>query len=381
MKTQVRIIQPLDVLMLRGNKSFGDSGEHAAASMPPNPSVLAGALRSFWLMQLGCDLQKFNNAQPEDFAEPIRSQLGTPKTPCGFRLAYSGLARLVNGHLERVFSIPSDLVIQKETKDATTAKIYALKPMPLPEGLLSQLAEGQQVPMLQAPAGKPESKYWLDEAGYHAYLNGKFEQIKNSNLVEVSQLWKKDYRLGIALDGDKRTAAEGQLYTTEAIALCEGVQLVAEIQGADDFPKKGNLRLGGDGRGAGFEAGTLKPLPSIQAKHGKIKLILTSPAIFAEGWKLPSQDEQGRIQFAGGSARVVTASVPRHQVISGWNLAEWKPKPAERVVPMGSVYWLEDVQCDTTTSLQDTLQALLLRDTDPQRRAEGYNACQLANWF
>ena len=102
MKTQIRIIQPLDVLMLRGNKSFGDSGEHAAASMPPNPSVLAGALRSFWLMQLGCDLQKFNNAQPEDFAEPIRSQLGTPKTPRGFRLAYSGLARLVNGHLERV---------------------------------------------------------------------------------------------------------------------------------------------------------------------------------------------------------------------------------------------------------------------------------------
>ena len=287
----------------------------------------------------------------------------------------------MNGHLERVFPIPSDLVIQKATKDATNAKIYALKPMPLPEGLMSQLAEGQQVPMLQAPAGKPESKYWLDEAGYYAYLNGQFNQISNDNLIEVSQLWKKDYRLGIALDGNTRTAAEGQLYTTEAIALCEGVQLVAEIQGADDFPKKGNLRLGGDGRGAGFDVDTLKALPSIQAKNGKVKLTLTSPAIFADGWRLPSQDEQGRIQFAGGSARVITASVPRHQVISGWNLAEWKPKPAERVVPMGSVYWLEDVQCDTATSLQDALQALLLRDTDPQRCAEGYNACQLANWF
>lgn len=381
MNTQVRLIQPLDVLLLRGNKSFGDAGEHGASSMPPSPSVLAGALRSFWLADMGCDFAQFKTAKPEVFDEPIRSQLGTPTEPRGFRLAHSGLVRRVKDGLQRVFPIPSDLVIQKETKDATEAKIYALKPMPLPEGLMSQLAEGQQVPMLQAPAGKPESKYWLDEAGYHAYLNGQFEQIKNSNLVEVSQLWKKDYRLGIALDGDKRTAAEGQLYTTEAIALCEGVQLVAEIQDAPDFPTKGNLRLGGDGRGAGFEAGTLKPLPSIQAKHGKIKLILTSPAIFAEGWKLPSQDEQGRIQFAGGSARVVTASVPRHQVISGWNLAKWEPKPAERVAPAGSVYWLEDVQLDATTSLQDALQALLLRDTDPQRRAEGYNACQLAHWF
>lgn len=380
MNTQIRLIQPLDILLLRGNKSFGDTGEHGASSMPPSPSVLAGALRSFWLAELGCDLQKFKSAKAQDFAEPIRSQLGTPSEPCGFRLAHSGLARRVNAQYERVFPIPTDLVIQKDSKDAKEPTIYALKPTRLPDGLLSQMAEGQQVPMLQAPAGKPETQYWLDEAGYHLYLHGRAKEISIKNLVKVSELWKKDYRLGIALDSDKRTAAEGQLYTTEAIALCEGVQLVAEIQGAPEFPKKGNLRLGGDGRGAGFEAGTLKPLPSIQAKNGKIKLILTSPAIFAGGWKLPSQDEQGRIQFAGGSARVVTASVPRHQVISGWNLAEWKPKPAERVVPTSSVYWLEDVQCDAAASLQAALQELLLSDIDPQRRAEGYNAGVLAAW-
>lgn len=395
MSTQIRLIQPLDILLLRGNKSFGDTGEHGASSMPPSPSVLAGALRSFWLAELQSTPPQVGKKQfrieeyaprnkpfpkPEAFEEPVRSQLGTPTEPRGFRLAHSGLAHRVNGHVERVFPIPTDLVIQKDTKDAKDPTIYELTPTRMPEGLLSQLAEGQQVPMLQAPAGKPETQYWLDEAGYHLYLNGKSKEIGIKNLVKVSELWKKDYRLGIALDGDKRTAADGQLYTTEAIALCEGVQLVAEIQGAPDFPAKGNLRLGGDGRGAGFKADTLKPLPSIQAKKGKVKLVLTSPAIFTNGWKLPSQDEQGRIQFAGGSARVATASVPRHQVVSGWNLAEWKPKPAERVVPMSSVYWLEDVQCDADTSLQDVLQELLLSDIDPQRRAEGYNACVLAVW-
>lgn len=382
MNTQIRLIQPLDILLLRGNKSFGDAGEHGASSMPPSPSVLAGALRSFWLAERGCDFQQFKCAKPDDLNDQvIREQLGTPTEPRGFRLTHSGLVRQAKDRVQRVFPIPTDLVIQKDTKDAKEPTIYALTPTRMPDGLMSQLADDQYVPMLKASAGKPETGYWMDEDGYHLYLQGKTKEISIKNLVKVSDLWKKDYRLGIALDGDKRTAAEGQLYTTEAIALCEGVQLFAEIQGAPDYPKEGNLRLGGDGRGAGFEAGTLKPLPSIQAKNGKVKLVLTSPAIFANGWKLPSQDEQGRIQFVGGSARVVTASVPRHQVISGWNLAKWEPKPAERVVPIGSVYWLDDVQCDTGTSLQDALQQLLLSDIDPQRRAEGYNACVLATWL
>ena len=383
MSMQTRLIQPLDVLMLRGNKSFGDSGEHGAASMPPNPSVLAGALRSFWLADLGCDFNAFKAATPEQYPEPIRSQLGTPTAPRGFRLAHTGLACCVQGQWQRIFPLPTDLVVQKDTKDAKEPAIHALKPQPMPAELMSQLAEGQYVPMLQAPAGKPESKYWLNEQGYHLYLNHQIEQITFDHLVDVATLWKKEYRLGIALDSKLRTASDGQLYTTEAIALCEGVQLVADIQGAPDFPTNGNLRLGGDGRGAGFETGTLKPLPNVQAKaitSGKLKLVLTSPAVFANGWKLPSQADDGRIQFAGGSARVVTASVPRHHVISGWNLAEWKPKPAERVVPMGSVYWLDELQVEAGTSLQDALQALLLQDTDPQRCAEGYNACHLALW-
>ena len=45
MSLQTRLITPLDVLMLRGNKSFGDADEHGTSTMPPSPSVLSGALR------------------------------------------------------------------------------------------------------------------------------------------------------------------------------------------------------------------------------------------------------------------------------------------------------------------------------------------------
>ncbi len=385
--SQSRLIEPLDVLMLRGNKSFGDSGEHGASSMPPSPSVLSGALRSFWLADLEVDFAKFSgrdkSARPEDFEEPIQSQLGTPLHPRGFRLAGIGIARRVDGKPQRIYPIPADLIIQKEAKNSPKPTIYALKPTALADGLFSNLAEGQLVPMLQAPAGKAESGYWLSETGYFTYLQGRIP--KENDLVKSSELWQSDWRLGIALDSDTRTASDGQLYTTEACAFKKGVYLVADIEGAPDFPEKGNLRLGGDGRGAGFHTEKFVPLPQVSAKNGKLKLVLTSPAIFAEGWKLPGQDEQGRIRFEGGSARVITASVPRHQVVSGWNLAAWQPKPAERVVPMGSVYWLDEIETSApvkdSASLHHALQTLLLTDTDPQRQAEGYNACVLAQWI
>ena len=51
MTIQYRFIQPLDILNFRGNKSFGDAGEHGESQMPPRPSIFAGALRSNWLAQ------------------------------------------------------------------------------------------------------------------------------------------------------------------------------------------------------------------------------------------------------------------------------------------------------------------------------------------
>ncbi|MCZ7627149.1 MAG: hypothetical protein M5R38_16520 [Candidatus Methylomirabilis sp.] len=45
-------------------------------------------------------------------------------------------------------------------------------------------------------------------------------------------------------------------------------------------------------------------------------------------------------------ARLVSAAVPRAQVISGWDLAQRRPKAALRAAPMGTVYWLEAPNAD-----------------------------------
>ena len=378
MSLQTRLIKPLDVLMLRGNKSFGDAGEHGTSSMPPSPSVLSGALRSFWLAEKGIDTLKFKTMPVTELKEPLLSQLGTPTDVGSFRLADCGLVRKNAKINERIYPLPSDLVLQKLTKDDNSLTLYALQPQNLASDFLGSY-QGQ-LAILKAPAGKPEGGYWLNEAGFRAYLKG--EKPNLSHLIKTSDLWKSDWRLGIALDNQSRTASDGQIYTTEAIALQKDIFLTVSITGANDFPQKGTLRLGGDGRAAGFEVATHSLLPTIQAKDKRIKLLLTSPAIFSNGSELPSlQDlKDGRIYFDGGSARVVTTSIPRHHVISGWDLAKWQPKPAERVVPTGAIYWLDDIQY-SGTSLQTALQDLLLCHLDPQRKAEGYNGCILANWI
>jgi len=74
-------IEPLDVLILRGNKLFADAGSHSEALMPPWPSVAAGALRSRMLIDAGID--------PAAFA----AVLGSVAQPGSFRIAHFGLAR------------------------------------------------------------------------------------------------------------------------------------------------------------------------------------------------------------------------------------------------------------------------------------------------
>ena len=48
-----RIIEPIDILFLRGNKLFGGAGEHGYSQMPPWPSVFSGAMASFILAENG----------------------------------------------------------------------------------------------------------------------------------------------------------------------------------------------------------------------------------------------------------------------------------------------------------------------------------------
>lgn len=375
---EYRFLEPLDVLFLRGNKLFGDPGSYGEALIPPWPSVAAGAIRSRMLADDRVDLAAFARGEIDHPA------LGTPARPGAFAVTAFHLARRhADGRVEMLIQPPADLVIA-ESADGTVA-VRPLTPAPAGAGLESS-AQLPLLPVLaEAERSKPASGHWLTETGWRDYLAGATP--KAADLVKSATIWSLDHRVGVGLDTATRRAADGRLFSVQAVAMQPGVGFLAAVSGALP-PQDGTLRLGGDGRGAAIRPATVAlPEPDFEAiaRARRCRLVLASPGLFAHGW-LPTGVTQSpggecRFDLHDVKGRVVCAAVPRAEVVSGWDLAQWQPKPAERVAPTGSVYWLDELDA-TPEALRKLAEHGLWSPSceDAARRAEGFNRVWVAAW-
>ncbi len=394
--TEYRFIEPLDVLYLRGNKLFGDAGSYGEALMPPWPSLAAGALRSRMLAAHEVDLAAFARARDRlpELSDALHACLGTPQKPGDFRVSLFTLACREQGQVQPCFPLPSDVVVTAKALDDATY----LQPT-APHSALSSSYALPQAPLLRAadPA-KPQGNLWLNAAGLGAYLNG--EQLGKEHLLRGGELWQFDHRLGIALNGAQRTVAKGMLYTAQTVALnhrdgrnrLRDVGFLVGVDGVDGasglLPENGLLRFGGDGRGAALQA--VSPKNLLPAPDGRrieqecrFRLVLATPGLFADGWRLPGLDADNCWHGPDGcTARLVAAAVHRADTVSGWDLAQWQPKPAQRVAPVGSVYWFDDFQGKAEALGKLAAEGFWAMGDylDPSRRAEGFNNILIAAW-
>lgn len=388
---QTLFIEPLDVLFLRGNKLFGDAGSYGEALVPPWPSVAAGALRSR-LLALDNKVREFASGQ---FTHPI---LGTPAEPGSFRVTAFHLARRKgDGQIDLLMPLPADLVITEDDQGKPQAR--SLNPTAATGVLCS--ANTPLLPILaETERRKPASGYWLAESGWRNYMAG--ELPASTDLVKSSALWALDHRVGVGLDTATRRAEDGKLFSTQAVAMTRqgnriawnkesqtpvladyDVGFVATLAGAEPFGDR-MVRLGGDGRAAAVHSvdhATPQPDYSTIAQAGRCRVVLTTPGIFANGSTLPGAAADGVFRLGEVRGRLVCAAVPRAEVVSGWDLAHGKPKTAERAVPAGSVYWLDDLQA-TPQALHNLVNAGLWSEPceDATRRVEGFNRFTLATW-
>lgn len=379
-----RFITPVDVLYLRGNRLFGDPGSHGEALMPPWPSLVAGALRSRMLVDHGIDPGRYaegNAALPEDLA----NCLGTVEQPGTFRVRFFALARRTGTEVEPLLPAPADLVARGES-------VHALAPAEFPASIRTSFGLPLAPVLKAAGAGKPEEPAWLGREALESYLAGS--PIPRKHLVPARDIWKTDLRLGIALDGQRRTALEGHLYTADAVALRQSDRamvwhgFLVRVEGADGLvPRGGVLRFGGDGRAAELGDCALRvpdpPWTEIE-RTGRFRLVLATPGIFPDGW-LPAGTkepvEKGLWELFGIRAHLVSACVPRAQVVSGWDLARGLPKPAVRAAPVGSVYWFDELEGSADSLRRVAQEGLWGPDgIDAARRAEGFNAVLVAAW-
>jgi CRISPR-associated protein Cmr3 len=389
-------IDPVDVLYIRGNRLFGGAGEHGEALMPPWPSLASGAVRSQLLVGCGASFKDFQCKHLALYSNDLHQALGTPHEPGEFRITWFSPARIKDGKVNPALPLPQDVFVADE-KNEENEDIVApemLRPAPLPDGVqASSLLPKVPVLRRKRPA-KPKSGQWLNAQGIAAWVQG--EPLRGEHLIATNDLWRTDMRLGIAIDHASGTASEGQIYTSETVAMqphflnedtgsgflvgMAGITAEALRKYLDDSL----LRFGGDGRAAAARLTDWQPPePDWQAieEARACRILLTTPGLFAQGWRLPGMGEDGTWHGPKGlKGKVVAAAVGRAQTISGWDLANWQPKPAERAAPTGSVYWLEALEGDIRAGLKALLEEGLwacLPDTDvnSQRRAEGYGNC------
>lgn len=381
--TTYTFVRPLDVLMIRGNKSFGGAGQHGEAVMPPWPSLFAGAFRSALLGKDAVQLARF--ASGEKLPGALGEVLGTPDLPGSFAINWLSLAQTSSvANVNAAMPFPADLL----AFDDANARLVALQPATFPE----DGAAAGELPLSAlvrvAKQVKPETGHWLDGAGLAEHLAGSLP----ASTLKTNDLYRRETRLGIALDSGSRTAENGALYTTEAITFntaFDGTSgFLVGIEGDDDLlPANGLLRLGGDGKGATYRRIAFVP-PAAPTEHiaanRRFRLILATPGIFTAGWLPDGVTRHGerdfRLQGDGFSARLACAAVPRFDIVSGWDLALQQPKTAQRVAPAGSVYWFDQLEGEAGKLAAWVAGGLWGDNYDKQRRAEGFNRAWLGVW-
>ena len=411
MTTAYYYVRPTDSLFVRGNLAFGDSGEHGTGLMPPPPSLFAGAFRSALLGQSAEQLAAFVNHGR--CTNPALAQcLGTPTAPGEFRITWLSLAAEPQPSgtgaalaPEAISPLPTDLLMLGKT-------FARLEPRAIALGVQSAGDLPLRATLVSSKQEKPMSGMYLRDKGMALHLQGTVPEKSHS--VDGKHVFQRDPRLGIGLNADSRTAEEGLIYTTEGFAFSPryandtgkgtapfaSTGFLVGIQGAADLlPDQGVLRLGGDGRSAHYRkvayiaepTAAPAPLathaPTTVASKKQFRLLLQTPALFSQGW-LPegvTQQDSGRYQLQGNgfSARLACAALGRREVVSGWDLHAWAPKPAQAAVPAGSVYWFDEFAGDPG-KLAAWVQAGMWPDNldtlQQTRRAEGYNRALLGCW-
>jgi CRISPR-associated protein Cmr3 len=87
--------------------------------------------------------------------------------------------------------------------------------------------------------------------------------------------------------------------------------------------------------------------PAPPQRDGRRLLVLTSPGVFAEGWKMRG-------------LHPVAAAVPAHVAFSGWDLARGGPKATRFAAAAGSVFYFDTPPTLSGTSLCDDAEDALV---------------------
>lgn len=360
-------IEPNDVLMFRDGKPFSGGDDHfARGNFPPPPSTVYGALRSHILSIRSGQFEAFKK-EPNTISKEIIDEIGTPAKNGSLSICQFTIAKKDANGIKQYFPMPRDIAKNKGKKDS---ELYILKPNnKLQDIVMTDLPSGLQhiwhptEDALEAEAG------FLSSTEMEKYLVGNTPKA-----TEADAIFKSEERTGIGKSRKTRTVEEGRLYSVEYFRLKENCGLAVEVDNTKLLPKSGMLRLGGDNRSARYAAEAWDEIPVEQIKKKiaeakRFKLVLTTPAIFKQGW-LPewinADTMQGQIERI--SVKLVSACVGKPIGIGGYDFVKNHPKVMKKAVPAGSVYYFEL----TEGNVDGLFKNLWLKSISDEKSQEGF---------
>ena len=356
-------IKPFDTLFFRDGKPFSMGDEVWASGLfPPPPSVLYGALRTAFFAEHPAEVVKAN-AENDPTA----------------KLVIRKLAVAIGGSV--YYPTGQDLLVKKDTKQReqylsfpTSTTLLSSSPFHRPH--LSEryiLSSGTAAFLENTEKGSLIAGDELED-----YLSPVSQRgLDLFTLKHPSEYLSADPKTGIGRSRSTGSAEEGLLYRVEMLRMATrsqtDISLVVEFDGIS-IPKKGMLKLGGEGKAAIYEVADTETLdmslPEVSLKAPFFKLYLSSPSIFSQGW-LPGGISPDTLEgeINGIPIRLIAASIDKPAYRGGFDIKARRFKPMKRAVSAGSVYFGELLN---DTEPAQAIKALHGQSISDEKRAEGY---------
>lgn len=323
-------LDALDTLFFRDGKPFSMGEETWANGLfPPPLSVVYGALRTAYFSKHIGELKHANEE-----GDP------TLKLAINFS-AYHGEGKYF-------YPCPLDIVQRKERKSKREPEFSLLELVERQADCCSSLY-GVDLPMqLQSQEQVEESSGLIDEISLNEYLQSSSVP---PSLLNIDSFLKEEPKVGIGRNDRTGASDEGMLYRV-GMKRMHRLRLAVGYSGLNISGPL--VRLGGEGKSVSVSELTEKPNvqePEPSQKTGDFfKLYLATPAIFKEGWRPAPETVPG--------AKLVAAVIGKPLYIGGFDMKPKNgqrshPKPMQRAVPAGSVYYYKGTAEVQENSISD----------------------------
>lgn len=332
-------INPIDMLFFRDGKPFVRGEDLWTNSLIlPNLSTIYGALRSAYF---AIHMDKMHLAgEKDDPTLSLRIKRMLPVTD--------------DGHV--LYPAPLDLVCHKEDSKSTDG-IFKLMRMQAEEksniySSLNKSGIAKRLFVLRSGGkqltAETISGLYLKENDIKKYLYKN--ALEGYTGYSLNRFVEKEPRINIARKDHTKAVEDGMLYRIDHVRY-KNLKLMVEFDGIE-LPEKGYLKLGGKGSAARYEKMDYESVIKNNSikKRNSVKLYLTSPGIFKNGWIpdfLNKDSLKGMID--GKQAELIAACGAKPDYISGYDMKNGREKPIRSIACAGNIYLFRLInECEET---------------------------------